>query len=108
MSVETLVPTPVSIGPNERIVSYEGRSFGSKIHRQFLAIACPDEEDGGYTIYAQNYPEVFSQGETIAERRPTSLKRLSEWFRPRRSSGRNSNTHPARPLRLSRAANSSG
>jgi predicted RNase H-like HicB family nuclease len=34
--------------------------------RQFLVAICPEEE-GGFSVFALNYPEVVSQGDTIEE-----------------------------------------
>jgi predicted RNase H-like HicB family nuclease len=33
---------------------------------EFVAVACP-EDDGGYSIFALNYPGVISQGDTLEE-----------------------------------------
>jgi predicted RNase H-like HicB family nuclease len=33
---------------------------------EFAAIACPEEE-GGFSIFAANYPGVISQGDTLEE-----------------------------------------
>jgi predicted RNase H-like HicB family nuclease len=35
-------------------------------YHEFVAIACP-EEDGGYSVFAPNYPDVISQGDTLDE-----------------------------------------
>jgi predicted RNase H-like HicB family nuclease len=33
---------------------------------EFVAVACP-EDDGGYSIFARNYPGIISQGDSLAE-----------------------------------------
>ncbi len=34
---------------------------------EFVAVACPEVEDGGFSVFALNYPGVVSQAETLEE-----------------------------------------
>ena len=50
-----------------KIVSLTWQHFVSPPRHEFLAIACPDEEEGGFSVFAANIPGVVSQGETVEE-----------------------------------------
>ena len=51
--------------PRGRIVRVTWRQPTPPPH-EFVAIACPEEE-GGYSVFAINFPGVISQGETLDE-----------------------------------------
>lgn len=53
-----------SVIPQIQIVSI--KSWNHPALHEFQAMVCPEEE-GGYSIFAINYPGVISQGETIEE-----------------------------------------
>jgi predicted RNase H-like HicB family nuclease len=62
-----LAPLKIERCPKGRVVEC---SWSRPNHRyEFNAIACPEEEDGGYSIFALNYPGVISQGENLEEAR---------------------------------------
>jgi predicted RNase H-like HicB family nuclease len=61
------------VGASQVAASYQGRIISMRWQQQspplheFAAIACPEEEDGGFSVFALHYPGVVSQGETIEE-----------------------------------------
>jgi predicted RNase H-like HicB family nuclease len=54
---------------------------------EFLAIACPEEEDGGFSVFALNYPGVISQGETLEEARSNIAEAFLAVLEARRKRG---------------------
>jgi predicted RNase H-like HicB family nuclease len=50
---------------------------------EFVAIACP-EDDGGYSVFALNYPGVISQGDTLDEARTNIAEAFSAMLEARR------------------------
>ena len=54
--------------PKGKIVELKWKQVSPPPH-EFLAIACPDEEEGGFAVVAAHIPGVISQGETIEEAR---------------------------------------
>lgn len=66
MSIAPLIQDEIS--PTGIIVDNSWVLEHSSPVHEFAAIACPEEE-GGYSIFATDYPEVISQGDTLDEAR---------------------------------------
>jgi predicted RNase H-like HicB family nuclease len=63
----TLAPMPQEASvPIGQIVSESWVFEHSPPVHEFSAVACPEEE-GGYSIFAADYPGIVSQGETLEE-----------------------------------------
>ena len=63
----TIAPLPQeALVPTGHIVNESWVLEPSPPVHEFSAIACPEEE-GGYSIFAADYPGVVSQGDTLEE-----------------------------------------
>ncbi len=51
---------------SERFVTVDWREYPAPQPREFEAVLCPEGE-GGFSVFALNYPGVISQGETEEE-----------------------------------------
>lgn len=54
---------------------------------EILAAICAEEEDGGFSVFALNYPGVISQGETIEEAKANIAEAFLALFESRRKHG---------------------
>ena len=54
---------------------------------EFWAAMCPDDEDGGFTAFAINYPGVVSEGETLDEAKANIAEAFAAMLHSRRSHG---------------------
>lgn len=84
----TTVITPIPralVGPRGRIVRFKWQVQGPPAH-EFWAAACPEEE-GGYSVFAINYPGVVSQGETLDEARTNIAEAFLAMLESRRKHG---------------------
>jgi predicted RNase H-like HicB family nuclease len=53
---------------------------------EFTAIACPEEE-GGYSIFAADYPGIVSQGDTLEEAKTNIAEAFMAMLEARRNHG---------------------
>jgi predicted RNase H-like HicB family nuclease len=53
---------------------------------EFTAIACPEDE-GGYSIFAANYPGVISEGDTLDEAKQNIAEAFLAMLESRRKHG---------------------
>jgi predicted RNase H-like HicB family nuclease len=58
--------SPETVAQTGQIVNVSWDLKPSPPIHEFSAIACPEEE-GGYSIFAADYPGVVSQGDTLEE-----------------------------------------
>ena len=64
--ISKISPLSALIGkPRNKIVRVKWQKQEPPPH-EFEAVACPEEE-GGYSVFAANYPGVISQGDTLEE-----------------------------------------
>ncbi len=68
-----------------RIIAVNWRHPSPPLH-EFVAVACP-EEDSGYSVFALNYPDVVSQGETLDEAKANIAEAFLAVLEARRKHG---------------------
>ncbi len=79
MTQEAVVPT------GQIVIDSWVLEHSPPVH-EFTAIACPEEE-GGYSIFAADYPGVVSQGETLEEVRANIAEAFLAMLEARRQHG---------------------
>ena len=67
--------------------------------REFEAIVCPEEE-GGYSVFALNYPGVISQGDTLDEAKANIAEAFIGMLEARRKHGEDMQFSSSQPLDL--------
>ncbi len=73
------------IAPRGEIVRLTWRQQIPPPH-EFSAALCPEEE-GGYSVFALNYPGVISQGETVDEAKTNIAEAFLAMLESRRNHG---------------------
>lgn len=84
----TLSPIPRAVvagRPRGKIVRATWQQQTPPPH-EFVAFACP-EDDGGFSIFAANYPGVVSQGETLDEAKDAIAEAFLAMLQSKRKHG---------------------
>jgi len=87
--IEPVSKSDVTVLPSGQIIrmTWQPEPPAPPAH-EFAAIACPEEEDGGYSVFALNYPGVVSQGETLDEARANISEAFLAMLESARKRGR--------------------
>jgi len=72
--------------PSAQIVLQKCRVQTPPPH-EFVAVLCPDVEEGGFSVFALNYPGVISQGETLEEAQANIAEAFMAVLESRRKHG---------------------
>lgn len=75
-----------SYGRAENSIVGRSDSGADPVRHEFAAIACA-EEDGGYSVFALNYPGVVSQGDTLEEAKANIAEAFLGMLEARRKHG---------------------
>ena len=67
------------------ILSAAWRTYTQR--HEFWAALCPDDEAGGFTAFAINYPGVVSEGDTLDEAKANIAEAFAAMLHSRRNHG---------------------
>jgi predicted RNase H-like HicB family nuclease len=85
MTIISPLSNASEVSPRGQLIRLKWKQQNPPSH-EFVAIACPEEE-GGFSIFALNYPGVVSQGETLDEAKANIAEAFLAVLEARRKRG---------------------